>query len=167
MTPRRIKLTLALTLIALFAGIVAASAASPLSGQFRLARFFARHGGKQLPDKIKQRVMNDLGLTEAQRAAVDGVLDAHQPQIDELREAMMSDGFRMMAMGPADDDYDQVVEDVSRSSGEQVTAMIRLVSRIRVEVHEVLTLEQRARAGEIKAEVQRDLIELMLALENG
>ncbi len=165
MVIRAFKPALAVVLATSLAGMMSVSSAGPLNRQFRLAKFYAAHGGKRLPGKVLSRVVEELGLTEEQRSDVQDVLDAYGPRLEALRETMTATGFRLMNLAPEDRDYDRAVDALSRSSGQQVASMLTTLSHIRRDFHGVLTPEQRVLAAEMKAEVFQNLTELLEILE--
>ena len=70
------------------------------------------------------------------------------------------------ARKPGDEGYEAAVDDVTRSSADAVKALINLASDVRVELHAMLTPEQRERSAQMKAELRQELLDLIIAFDS-
>jgi len=159
--------TLTLGLVLSLAGMIGLATAGPLSRQLRFAKFYANHGGSNLPIKVADRFMADLELSDEQKGRVWETIATYEPRWTELREVMQNDGLRLMEITPDDEDYDEIVAEVSRSTGATMAEMVQLGSRLRAEMHGVLTPAQKEKAATMTAELQQQIVDLLEALQPG
>jgi Spy/CpxP family protein refolding chaperone len=123
-------------------------------------KFAARHSDG-MQDRMIQKLMKRVELTDRQREAAHGIIDAYRPEFDALRDEMRTNGFRLLDISPDHVDYERVVTEVGRSSGELVVEMVEAGSRMRSDLYGILTADQRVRAAELKAEIREEVIELI------
>ncbi len=98
------------------------------------------------PGMISGRMADRLGLDETQRETVKNIMEAAQPEMKALREKLRANHDALQALDAADPE----VQNIAASNGELATEATLLFSRVRGEIHAVLTDEQRAQLAELK-----------------
>jgi Spy/CpxP family protein refolding chaperone len=111
----------------------------------------SRHGdgpgfGMPDPGMMIERVARHLDLDDAQRESVKNIMEAAKPELKALREQLRANQQALEAM----DADDPEIQNIAISNGQLATEGTLLFSRIRGEVHAVLTEEQLAKAAELK-----------------
>ena len=89
---------------------------------------------------ISGRMADRLDLDETQRETVKNIMEAAQPEMKALREKLRANHDALQALDVGDPE----VQNIAASNGELATEATLLFSRIRGEIHAVLTDEQRA-----------------------
>ncbi|MDH5456990.1 MAG: Spy/CpxP family protein refolding chaperone [Gammaproteobacteria bacterium] len=98
------------------------------------------------PGMISGRMADRLGLDETQRETVKNIMEAAQPEMKALREKLRANHDALQALEAGDPE----VQNIAASNGELATEATLLFSRVRGEIHAVLTDEQRAQLAEMK-----------------
>lgn len=112
-------------------------------------KFCDKHGmkGQRLEYMIKQ-----LGLSNDQADKVRNIRDAYMPDKKELRNKMRETRKQLREVMHADAiDQDQV-ETLAKAMGDLKTQKILLRAKMRNEIHQVLTSEQREKMKAMKKE---------------
>jgi Spy/CpxP family protein refolding chaperone len=89
-----------------------------------------------------------LDLDDAQRESVKNIMEAAKPELKALREKFRANQEALQALDAGDPE----IQNIAISNGQLATEGTLLFSRIRGEVHAVLTEEQLAKAAELKEE---------------
>lgn len=97
------------------------------------------------PGPKLERMADHLDLDDAQRDAVSNILEAAQPEIEALRERIRANREALDALDPSDAGYSTELNNIAMSNGELATERTLLFTRIRTDVHAVLTDEQIAK----------------------
>ena len=97
-----------------------------------------------------ERMAAHLELDETQRQSIENILEAARPEFQALRADFWANRQALEAIDPADADYSAAINDVAAENGRLATEGTLLMSRVRNEVHAVLTEEQRAKLAEGK-----------------
>lgn len=110
-----------------------------------------RHGGGPgfgIPDPgmMIGRMAEHLDLDDVQRESVKNIMEAAKPELKALREQFSSNREALQALDAGDPE----VQNIAISNGQLATEGTLLFSRIRGEIHAVLTDEQLAKAAEFK-----------------
>ena len=110
-----------------------------------------RHGGGPgfgIPDPgmMIGRMAEHLDLDDVQRESVKNIMEAAKPELKALREQFSSNREALQALDAGDPE----VQNIAISNGQLATEGTLLFSRIRGEIHAVLTDEQLAKAAELK-----------------
>ncbi|MDX2412460.1 MAG: Spy/CpxP family protein refolding chaperone [Woeseiaceae bacterium] len=110
-----------------------------------------RHGGGPgfgMPDPgmMIGRMAEHLDLDDVQRESVKNIMEAAKPELKALREQFSSNREALQALDAGDPE----VQNIAISNGQLATEGTLLFSRIRGEIHAVLTDEQLAKAAELK-----------------
>ena len=98
------------------------------------------------PGMIIGRMAERLDLDDAQRESVKNIMDAAKPELKVLREQLRANHEALQALDAGDPE----VQNIAISNGQLATEGTLLFSRIRGEIHAVLTDEQLAKAAELK-----------------
>ena len=111
----------------------------------------ARHGdgpgfGMPDPGMMIERMARHLDLDDTQRQSVKNIMEAAKPELKALREQLRANQEALQALDAGDPE----IQNIALSNGQLATEGTLLFSRIRGEVHAVLTEEQLAKAAEIK-----------------
>lgn len=105
---------------------------------------FGMPGGDfRFSGQMIERMASHLNLDDAQQQAMQNILDTAQPEIDALRERKKTNRKAMQALDSNDPDYSALINNIAVENGQLATEGTLLFSRIRNEVHAVLTDEQR------------------------
>lgn len=94
------------------------------------------------------RMAERLDLDEVQRESVKNIMESAKPELKALREQFSANREALEALGAGDPE----VQNIAVSNGQLATEATLLLSRIRGEIHAVLTDEQLAKAAELKEE---------------
>ena len=110
-------------------------------------RHFGGHGfGMPDPGMMIGRMAEHLELDDTQRENVQNIVDAAKPEVEALREQFRNNHEALQAL----DSGDPEIQNIALSNGQLATEGTLLFSRIRGEIHAVLTDEQLAKAAEFK-----------------
>jgi len=100
------------------------------------------------PGMIIGRMAEHLDLDDAQRESVKNIMEAAKPELKALREQFRANHEALQALDASDPE----IQNIAISNGQLATEGTLLFSRIRGEIHAVLTEEQLAKAAELKEE---------------
>lgn len=126
------------------------------------ATAYAGHGGGQHgqpgapfpglagPGLKLERMAIHLELDETQQQSIENILEAARPEFQALRADFRTNREALEALDPADANYSAAINDIAAENGRLATEGTLLMSRVRSEVHAVLTEEQRAKLQESK-----------------
>lgn len=110
-------------------------------------RHFGGHGfGMPNPGMMIGRMAEQLDLDDTQRENVQNIVDAAKPELEALREQFRANHEALQEL----DSGDPEIQNIAISNGQLATEGTLLFSRIRGEIHAVLTDEQLAKAAELK-----------------
>ena len=110
-----------------------------------------RHGGGPgfgMPDPgmMIGRMAEHLDLDDVQRESMKNIMEAAKPELKALREQFRANHEALQSLDAGDPE----VQNIAISNGQLATEGTLLFSRIRGEIHAVLTDEQLAKAAELK-----------------
>jgi Spy/CpxP family protein refolding chaperone len=97
-----------------------------------------------------ERMAEHLSLDETQRQSIENILEAARPEFQALRSDFRANREALDALDPADAEYSAAINDIAAENGRLATQGTLLMSRVRNEVHAVLTEEQRQMLDERK-----------------
>ncbi len=97
------------------------------------------------PGLMLEHMADHLDLDDAQRDAVNNIIEASKPEIQALREKARANREALEALDANDAAYSAELNNIAISNGELATEGTLLFTRIRTEVHAVLTDEQIAK----------------------
>ena len=112
-------------------------------------------GGPGNPALMLEHMADHLDLDDAQRDAVNNILEAAKPEVQALREKVRSNREALEALDVNDAAYSAELNNIAISNGELATEATLLFTRIRTEVHAVLTDEQIAKLERGKERMKR------------
>ncbi len=104
------------------------------------------------PDGMMERLADDLELSAEQREAVRGGMEDRRERMQALHAELRANHQQLGALDPADPNYETLVNSLAQRQGELTSEMALLRSRAHAELMGVLTDEQKARLGELRAE---------------
>ena len=99
--------------------------------------------GHRDPARMIERMSSHLDLTELQREKLNNIMIAAQPEFDEQRNRQKANREAMHALNVDDPDYSAKLEFLAAENGELVASTTMLMGRIRAEINNELTDEQR------------------------
>ncbi|MDJ0748479.1 MAG: Spy/CpxP family protein refolding chaperone [Woeseiaceae bacterium] len=97
------------------------------------------------PGLMLEHMADHLDLDDAQRDAVNNIIEASKPEIQALREKVRANREALEALDANDAAYSAELNNIAISNGELATEGTLLFTRIRTELHAVLTDEQIAK----------------------
>ncbi len=145
------KLTIALLAIvplAVFSTAALAERGGP-------AGLFGGGHGFPGPGLMLEHMADHLDLDDAQRDAVSNILEAAKPEIQALREKARANREALEALDVNDAGYSTELNNIAISNGELATEGTLLFTRIRTEVHAVLSDEQIAKLERSKERMKK------------
>jgi Spy/CpxP family protein refolding chaperone len=108
------------------------------------------------PEWIVEHLSRRLDLDDTQQKALQNVVDAAAPEMNELRDKARQNREAIRNLDVADPDYDAKLADLARQNGELATSATLLHGRLRAEIAAVLTPEQqKSLAEDMKHEGKR------------
>lgn len=129
-------------LVAIFALAAAVNVhADPGSPGFGMGPGF----GVADPELMIEHMADHLDLDDSQRASIQRTLEAVRPQAEALREKVQSNREALHALETSDPAYETTLNNLALSQGQLATEATLLAARVRSEIGEVLTDEQRAK----------------------
>jgi Spy/CpxP family protein refolding chaperone len=144
--------TIALLALTAIATCSTSALAAPGGGPGPL---FAGGPGFPGPGMMLEHMADHLDLDDAQRDSIRNILEAAKPELDALREQVRSNREALDALGAEDPEYSTVLNNIAISNGQLATEGTLLFTRIRTEVHAVLTDEQREKLARSKKRMHR------------
>ena len=99
-------------------------------------------GGGPGPGMMLEHMADHLDLDNAQRESVHNILEAARPEIEALRAQFRANREALEALDASDPAYSSELNSIAISNGQLATEGTLLFTRIRTEVHAVLTDEQ-------------------------
>ncbi len=97
------------------------------------------------PGLMLEHMADHLDLDDAQRDAVNNIIEASKPEVQALRVRVRANREALEALDVNDAAYSAELNNIAISNGELATEGTLLLTRIRNEVHAVLTDEQIAK----------------------
>ena len=135
------KTTIALLAFVSLAGLstVALADRGGPAGHFGMGPGF---GG---PGLMLEHMADHLDLDDTQRESVRNIIEAAKPEIEALRDQVKANREALEALDVNDAAYSTELNNIAISNGELATQGTLLFTRLRSEVHAVLTDEQIAK----------------------
>ncbi len=118
-----------------------------------------RHGGG--PEAMLGRLGERLGLSDAQKQSIKGILESARPEMESVREQLRANRERLESTAPDSPTYQAVVTEVSRKAGELTTRMVANGAQVQAQVWKVLTPAQQAQAAELRKEMRERMQQRM------
>ncbi len=118
-----------------------------------------RHGGG--PEAMLGRLGERLGLSDAQKQSIKGILQSARPEMESVREQLRANRERLESTAPDSPTYQAVVDEVSRKTGELTARMVANGAQVQAQVWNVLTPAQRTQAAELRKEMRERMQQRM------
>lgn len=99
--------------------------------------------GPRDPARMIERMSSHLDLDELQQEKLNNIMIAAKPEFDELRSRQKANREAIQALDVNDPDYSTELEYLAAENGELVATKTMLMGRIRAEINNELTDEQR------------------------
>jgi Spy/CpxP family protein refolding chaperone len=125
-----------------------------------------RPGGRMMPGagmdrpgrrgaERMMRLSRELGLTPEQRTKVRGLMEASRPKMEELQGQIRAQRLKLREADPDAKGHDALVASTSKRIGELTAQREQQRAQLRRQVWQLLTPEQRAKAGAKRAEAKK------------
>ena len=95
------------------------------------------------PAAVYRRMVDHLGLDEAQAEAVRNILDTARPELEALRERGEANRSAVRSLDVADPGYESGLQALAAESGQLAADFVMLTGRMRQQVADLLTEAQR------------------------
>lgn len=95
------------------------------------------------PRLMLEHMADHLDLSDEQRESVRNIMEAAKPEFEALREQLRGNREALESLAIDDPAYSTELNNIAISNGQLATEGTLLFSRVRNEVHAVLTEEQR------------------------
>ena len=95
------------------------------------------------PSRMIERMSRYLELDDLQQQKLNNVMVAAKPEVDELRRRAESNRESMRVLDVSDPEYSSKLTELAAEKGEIATSSTLLKGRIRAEINNELTDEQR------------------------
>ena len=99
-------------------------------------------GGFGGPGLMIEHMADHLDLDDVQREQVQNIVEAAKPEFEALREQLRANREALQSLATDDPAYSTQLNDIAVSNGELATEGTLLFTRVRSEIHAVLTEEQ-------------------------
>lgn len=112
-------------------------------------------GGGPGPGMMLEHMADHLDLDDAQRESVRNILEAARPEIESLREQFRANREALEALDTSDPAYSAELDNIAISNGQLATEGTLLFTRVRTEIHAVLTDDQREKLARSKQRMRK------------
>ena len=135
-----VTLKASVVIIALLAGGMAyAQGGQAGDGERQLRRMHANPGSGHMLEHMVRR----LGLDDTQRQKMENIFSAAKPEMDALRERAAANRRALAELDAADPGHDAALARLAREKGDLATESALLHGRVKAQVEQVLTADQR------------------------
>jgi len=107
------------------------------------------------PGLMIEHMADHLDLDDTQRAQVENIMEAARPEFEALREQLRANREALESLATDDPAYATELNDIAVSNGQLATEGTLLFTRVRSEVHAVLTEEQRDKLARSKERMRQ------------
>ena len=94
------------------------------------------------PGLMIEHMADHLDLDDTQRVQVQSIVEAAKPEFEALREQLRANREALASLEATDPAYSAQLNDIAVSNGQLATEGTLLFTRVRSEIHAVLTEEQ-------------------------
>ena len=94
------------------------------------------------PGLMIEHMADHLDLDDTQRVQVQSIVEAAKPEFEALREQLRANREALASLEADDPAYSVQLNDIALSNGQLATEGTLLFTRVRSEIHAVLTEEQ-------------------------
>ena len=107
------------------------------------------------PGLMIDHMADHLDLDDTQREQVRNIVESARPEIQALREQLRANREALASLETGDPAYSTALNDIAISNGRLATEGTLLFTRVRGEVHAVLTDEQREKLARGKERMRQ------------
>jgi len=107
------------------------------------------YGGHGDPGSMMMKLVDKLDLSEEQESEIKAIFENRKTEKEQKQRRKVIQ--ELMALDPMSSDYEQKVSAIADEQAEKVREMIVEKAKVRTEIYEVLTPEQREELEEIMA----------------
>lgn len=151
---KQLAAAVAMAAFATTAGVALADQ-GPDGGERRLHRAAGMHGVGDAA-RMVEHLDRALELEDSQRQRIENIVSAARPEMEALRERAGENRKALRELEVSDDGYDTSLSNLSRETGDIAAEMALLHGRMKAEIAEVLTPEQRQKFAEAGERMHRD-----------
>ena len=112
-------------------------------------------GGFPGPGLMVEHMADHLDLSDEQRVSVRNIMEAAKPEFEALREQLGANREALESLVTDDPAYSTELNNIALSNGQLATEGTLLFTRVRNEVHAVLTEEQREKLARGKERMRQ------------
>ena len=99
-------------------------------------------------------LLGKLGLSEAQKTQIKGIMTAARPQMQSLHAQMQANRQKLEQTQPTDANYANIASQVSQTHGSLSAQMLTQQAEIRSQVFKVLTPAQQTQLATLEAQMR-------------
>ncbi len=99
-------------------------------------------------------LLSKLGLSDAQKLQIKGIMTAVRPQMQSLHEQMRANSLKLQETLPTDPNYSTIASQVSQTHGSLVAQGMTQRAEIRAQVFKVLTPAQQTQLTALEAQMR-------------
>jgi len=99
-------------------------------------------------------LLGKLGLNDAQKQQIKGIMTAARPQMQSLREQMRANSLKLQQTPPTDPNYSSIASQVSQTHGSLMAQGMTQRAEIRAQVFKVLTPAQQTQLTALEAQMR-------------
>lgn len=99
-------------------------------------------------------LLDKLGLSDAQRQQIKGIITATHPQMQSLHEQMRANSLKLQQTLPTDPNYGSIASQVSQTHGSLAAQGMTQRAEVRAQVFKVLTPAQQAQLTALEAQMR-------------
>lgn len=151
---KQLAAAVAMAALATTAGVTLADQ-EPDAAERRLYRGAGMHGMGD-PARVVEHLDRVLELEDSQRQRIEDIVGAARPEMEALRQRAGENHKALRELDVNDDGYDARLANLAREKGDIAAEMALLHGRMKVEIAEVLTPEQRQEFAEAGGRMHRD-----------
>ncbi len=112
-------------------------------------------------------LLGKLGLSDAQKQQIKGIMTAAHPQMSALHEQMRANSLKLRQTQPTDPNYANIASQVSQTHGSLAAQMMTQQAEVRGQVFKVLTPAQQGQLAALEAQMQARMQARMQAHQHG
>ena len=99
-------------------------------------------------------MLGKLGLSDAQKQQIKGIMTAARPQMQSLHEQMRSNSLKLRQTQPSDPNYASIASEVSQTHGSLSAQAMTQRAQLRAQIFKVLTPAQQTQLAALEAQMQ-------------
>jgi Spy/CpxP family protein refolding chaperone len=99
-------------------------------------------------------LLSKLGLSDAQKQQIKGIMTAAHPQMQSLHEQMRANSLKLEQTLPTDPNYSSIASQVSQTHGSLVAQGMTQRAELRAQVFKVLTPAQQTQLTALEAQAR-------------